>query len=176
MRRLTAALAAFLVTAPGVASAADTACLTKREFSSLAGYALPSLISGTTQRCAATLPAGSYLPKSGKQLATRYAASKASQWPGARAAFIKMSADKNKDANEIFTKMPDESLQQVVDAMLEGMIAQQIPTEQCDMIDNVVRLLAPLPPENTAELIGLLVGLGTKAKEGKVGSLRICPS
>ena len=45
----------------------------------------------------------------------------------------------------------DRSTQASVDVILEGMIAQEIPLGECGKIDNFVRLLAPLPPENTAE-------------------------
>lgn len=177
MIRLTLIAAAMLASAPGIANAADAPCLTAGEFSSLAGYSLPSVISGTTQRCAMTLGPKAFLNRSGKDLASRYAARKDKDWPKAKAAFLKISGTKGGgDVNKMFQNMPDNSLQQVLDAMLEGMVAQQIPLERCDTIDDVIRLLAPLPPENTAELIALAVGLGSKAKAGKVGSINLCPA
>ena len=151
-------------------------CLTPAEFSSLAGYSLPSVISATTQRCAPTLGPGAFLSSKGKGLASRYAATKGANWPKAKAAFLKLSNKGNQDMNQIFGTMPDQSLQQVLDAMMEGMVAQQIPLERCGTIDDVVRLLSPLPPENTAELIAIAVGLGSMAKSGRIGSISLCPS
>lgn len=178
MRRLTAFAAAFLAAVPGLASAAEAPCLTPAEFTSLAGYTLPSIINGTTQRCATTLAPGAYLRTSGKTLAARYAAQKGKHWPGAKAAFLKLSASGNNDTTKLFRDMPDPSLQGILDAMMEGMISQQIPLERCSTIDRVVGLLSPLPPENTAELIALAVGLGTKpgadGSPAKVGKLNIC--
>lgn len=169
--------AAGLALTPGVAQAAEPPCLTPAEFTSLAGYALPSVIKGTSKRCAQTLPPRAYLTTSGETLANRYASRKTQTWPGAKAAFLKMSADTSKDANEIFRTMPDEALQGMLDAILEGMVSQEIPLDRCATIDNVIRLLAPLPPQNTAELIALTVGLASKSeKTSKVGKLQICTS
>jgi hypothetical protein len=176
MRRLIAAAAALLATIPGTAQAAEPPCLSSAEFASLASYALPSIISGTTQRCASTLGTSSFLRSSGAQLSGRYAERKASAWPGAKAAFLKLSATGNQDANKLIAGMPDTSLQQMLDGMMEGMIGQQIPLERCGTIDNVVRLLAPLPPQNTAELIALAVGLGAQTGRAKVGAIRLCPA
>jgi hypothetical protein len=69
--------------------------------------------------------------------------------------------------------MPDSSLREMVDVVLEGMITQEIPVGECSKIDNFVRLLAPLPPENTAELVALLVSMGT-ANKVKPGKLAVC--
>jgi hypothetical protein len=173
---ITIALAALCAAMPGIASAAEKPCLTPAEFSSLAGYAMPAVIKGTKERCATKLAPSAFLNRDGDKLFTRYSARKDKDWPAAKAAFLKMSADSPNDMAKMFKGMPDKSLQGVLDAMLEGMVAQQIPLERCATIDDFVRVLSPLPPQNTAELIALLVGLGSKAEEPKVGSLRICKS
>jgi hypothetical protein len=58
------------------------------------------------------------------------------------------------------------------------MVSQQIPVERCSTIDKVVRLLAPLPPANMAELVSVMVGLGAKSdaegKPRKIGKLALC--
>lgn len=174
MRRLIATAAAFLVTAPGVAQAAETPCLTSAEFTSLASYTLPSIITGTAQRCGPTLGPGAFLRSEGKGLAARYAGQKAKSWPGARAAFLKLSSSDTSDTGKMFRDMADAPLKNILDAMMEGMVSQQIPVERCGTIDRFVRLLAPLPPENTAELIALAVGLGAKGSKPHVGKLNIC--
>lgn len=180
MRRLTGIAAAFLIVAPVMAApvmanAADPPCLTAAEFTSLAGYAMPSIISGTSQRCAVALGPDAYLRKNGNDLATRYARQKPANWPGAKTAFLKLSSSASSDADRLLRNMPDTSLQPMLDAMMEGMVAQQIPLERCGAIDKLVRLLAPLPPENSAELIALAVGLGARSKHAKIGKFSICP-
>lgn len=175
MRKPALFAALLLAVAPGLAQAAEPPCLSAGEFASLAGYTMPSIISGTTQRCATALAPGAYLRSSGGELSARYARRKAGEWPGARAAFLKFAASSPETAR-VFQAMPDESLQKVVDAMVEGMVSQQIPLERCTAIDRIVRLLSPLPPENTAELIAITVGLGAKSGGGKLGKIGVCPA
>ena len=177
MRRLKSSItmaAAILAALPGMAHAAEPACLTPAEFTSLATFALPSVITGTAQRCSTTLGADSYLRKSGAQLASSYSANRASAWPGAKAAFVKVSAGANPEMAKLITGMPDNSLQQMADSAIASMVGQRLPVERCGTIDNLVRLLSPLPPQNTAELLAVAVGLSSKAGERKVGPISIC--
>lgn len=176
MRTMLKASAILLAALPGVANAAEPPCLTAAEFTGVASYALPSVISGTALRCSATLPASSYLRSNGTQLAARYAAAKPGVWPIAKTAFLKMSTSTDKAANALFANLPDQSLQTMLDAVIEGAISQQIPTERCSTIDQLVRALAPLPPENTAELIALAIGLGAQSDKAKVGAFKLCPA
>jgi Alphavirus glycoprotein J len=156
------------------AQATQSACVTPGEFSALAGYALPSVISGTTQRCSAALGANSFLPRNGRELAARYAERKAESWPTAKAVFLKMG-NANSETGKMMQGLPDNTLQTMVDAVMEGMISQEIPLDKCDTIDRFARLLAPLPPANTADLIALAVELAGKG-QGKVGKIQLCPS
>lgn len=174
MPKFARTLAAVLMAVPGIAQAAEPACLTTAEFSSLAGYAMPSVIGGTTKRCTQALGPKAFLPANGSKLAERYAANKASAWPGAKAAFLKLSADKDKQVNDVFTKLPDDTLQEMLDVILEGMVSQEIPLEKCGTIDDFARLLAPLPAQNTAELVALLASLASSDKPAKVGKISLC--
>ncbi|WP_198045730.1 hypothetical protein [Novosphingobium aquimarinum] len=173
MMRIKATIATLLALAPGVLHAAEPVCISPREFSSLAAYALPSVITGTGKRCATQLGPDAYLRTNGAALASKYATRKAANWPGAKSAFLKMGA-KDATANQLFASLPDESLRQIVDPLLEGMVIQEIPIEKCTTIDSVVRLLAPLPPENTAELIALTAGLVGRGTDAKVGQFKLC--
>ena len=152
--RFIAALALSLT--PIAAQAAEPPCLTSSEFTALSSYALPSIITGTTERCATTLPANAWLRRNGSQLAARYAVGKTAAWPGAKAAFFKIGATSaNAEATNLIKTLPDSTLQPMLDGLISGMIGQQLPAERCGVIDRLVRLLAPLPPENTAELIAV---------------------
>lgn len=179
MRRIIKAMATALALLPGPivssAHAAEPPCLTATEFTALASYGLPSMITGATQRCAAALPADAWLKRNGAQLSARYASAKPRAWPGAKLAFMKLGSNGGKEAVDIFKTLPDTTLQQMVDGLIEGMIGQQLPVERCGTIDRVVSLLSPLPPENTAELIALAAGIGAKSGQAKTGKLSICP-
>ena len=174
-RRFASLAASLLIALPGIAQAAaqDTPCLTPAEFSSLSTYALPSVIAGVAQSCAPALPTSAYLTRNGVQLSQRYATRKQAAWPGAKAAFLKV-AGSNAEVSQLFTTMPDNALQPMVDGLISGMIGQKVPAERCGSIDRLASLLAPLPPENTVDLISLAVGLGSKSGKGKVGQFSIC--
>ena len=167
-------LALVISAIPTVAQAAEPPCLTPGEFTALADYALPSVISGTSQRCAATLGANAWLPRNGAELTRRYAQGRPAAWPGAKAAFLKLSAGGNADANGLIRNMPDPALQQMLDGLMTGVVAQQLPLDRCATVDRLIGLLSPLPAANTAELIALAVGLGAKTGRAKLGAISIC--
>lgn len=175
MRGISGIAAIALIALPGAVRAAEPPCLTAAEFTGVASYALPSVISGTAQRCATTLPASSYLRSNSGRLAARYATGKPAAWPVAKVAFLKMSAATDESANDMIAQMPDQSLQTMFDAMVEGLVSQQIPLERCETIDGIVRLVAPLPPENTAELIAIAAGLGAQSGKARTNMFSICP-
>lgn len=176
--RLLAPIAALAVmTTPIVAQAAAAPpCLTPAEFTALSSYALPSIITGASERCASTLPADAWLRRNGVQLAGRYAEAKPAAWPAAKAAFLKLGAGNtgNPEANQLLKSLPDSALQPMADAMIAGVVGQQLPVNRCTAVDRLVRLLSPLPPENTAELIALAAGLGARTGKAKVGSFSLC--
>jgi hypothetical protein len=180
MRPIASLAAALLAVVPGFAHAAAPNCLTTGEFSSLAQFTLPSVITGATQRCAQALPGDAFLRRQGAALASRYGEGRAASWPQAKAAFLKLSASEKNDAASLIRAMSDQSLQQMLLGMVEGLVTSQLPLERCATADRIVALLAPLPLSNTAGLIALLVELGTARKDdtagksGKVGSLSIC--
>ncbi|MET1754540.1 hypothetical protein ABVV53_03575 [Novosphingobium sp. RD2P27] len=173
MRKFAAACAAILAICPALAQAAQP-CLTPAEASSLTAFALPSAITGTTKRCAPTLGNGSFLRSGGSELAGRYSARRSQNWPAAKAAFLKMG--KGNESSAMLANLPDPSLQQMLDALIEGMVAQQIPLEHCGEIDRVVGLLAPLPPQSTAELISIVFGLAGKTGQGRTNLFSVCKS
>lgn len=177
MYRTKALFAAVALAGPGVAQAAEPPCLTPTEFSGLAGYALPSVISGTTKRCSQTLDPTAFLNTQGAALSTRYAANRQATWPQAKAAFLKLSAGQ-KDVGDVFSKMPDKSLEDMLDVILEGMVSQEISPDKCPTIDKFIRLLSPLPAENTAQLITMTVGLVSDSRKepARLGKITICKS
>lgn len=176
---------AALAIAPGLARAAEPPCLQPAEFAALAGFALPSAINGASQRCTASLPADAFLRTGAGAMATRYAGARSAAWPGAKAAFLKLGSAAEGDAAKLIGLLPDEALQQIVDAAIQAKVADTLPLERCATTDRLLLLLSPLPPENTAELIALAVSLGagaegakgpaTVARAGRLGKITVCP-
>jgi hypothetical protein len=172
--RILAAIAVAAVTCqPVLAKSAQSACISPKQAEGLMGYALPSVIAGTSKRCAGTLANESFLKANGEALASRYAARKDANWPAAKDAFLTMSNGKD-DASKVLRQLPDSSLREMIDVILEGMIVQEIPVSDCGKIDSFVRLLAPLPPENTAELLALTMSMVGNSKPAKPGAMAIC--
>jgi hypothetical protein len=176
MRRLTAVILALAVTTPSLARAAEPPCLSPGEFTALAEYALPSIISGATLRCSSALAPDAYLRRSGSQLVERFATRKPAAWPGAKAAFLKLSTSGGPDVDRMIRTLPDPSLQQMLGSLMEGLVSQQVPLERCTAIDRLIGLLSPLPAQSTAEVIALAVGLGSKAGRTKLGVISVCQS
>lgn len=176
MRTLLILAAAAAAMIPAVAEAAEPPCLTPSEFTSLATYALPSAITGASQRCAASLPRTAFIERDAVQLAQSYSAAKAAAWPGAKAAFLKVGSTINPQAQDVFRTLPDNALQPLVDGVIVGVVSEKLPLDRCAAVDRLVTLLSPLPPQSTAELIGLAVGLGSKPGPHKLGKFAICPA
>lgn len=174
MRPFATLAAACLAIAPTLAQAAEPPCLSPGEFTALAEYALPSIISGTSQRCSSALGPSAYLRRNGTQLIQRYAERKPTAWPGAKAAFLKLSTSASSDANNLIRSLPDASLQQMLGSLMEGLVSQHVPLDRCNTIDRLIGLLSPLPAQSTAEVIALAVGLGSKAGQTKLGAITVC--
>jgi hypothetical protein len=70
--------------------------------------------------------------------------------------------------------LPDSALQPFAEGMVAQLVQDGIKPGQCVAIERATRLLAPLPPENTSELISFVITLADKPKPGKKASLPIC--
>jgi len=164
---------AMLAIAPGMVRAAEP-CLAPAEFSSLVGFAMPGTIAGVAQRCGPTLPEGAFLRGPARGMIDRYAAVKPSLWPGAKAAIGKLSASAPTDISALLGQLPDPQQQQIVETMVTGMVAEKLPIARCPVLDRLLAILSPLPPESTAEAIGLAIGLGSRAGQARIGKIVIC--
>jgi len=156
--------------------AAAQSCLTERELNGLVTFALPGLMDSTIRTCRPHLAPGGYFATQGPALLGRYAAGKDAAWPVARGALMKIGTDKDAQTMDMVRKLPDNALQPFAEAMIAEMVAGKVKADQCVAIERGARLLAPLPPENTAELITFIVSLVDKPKPGKKADLSLCPA
>ncbi len=161
---------------PSAVQAADANCLTARELSAVSTYAMPSVISGAAEGCASALSADSYLRHDGNQLASRYAEHRNAAWPGAKAALLKIAATGDASRADMVRSLPDESLRPLVDGLISQQIGQKIPAARCGTISRALQLLAPLPADNTSELVALILGLTANGATRKLGPLTLCPA
>ncbi len=175
MRTLALAAAALVLTAPQIATAADAQpCLTAKEATAVAAYAMPSAITGTAQRCVPTLGKQSWLALNGDALSKRYAERKPAVWPDAKAALLKMASNSKDSMAETIKTLPDDTIRQLADSMISAAVADKVQVSRCQVIDRFLSLVAPLPPENTAELVALTLGIVSQAGAPKIGKLVLC--
>ena len=149
-------------------------CLTQGEFTALSTYALPNVIDGASRRCAQSLPESAFLRKQGTALSARYAEKKDAAWPQAKKALFKLSASRGDPTGAMLRQLPDSSLRPIADVMVEGLVSQEIPLNDCTTVDRFVELLAPLPAANMAGLLTLLAGVGTREGKEGPGGLKLC--
>lgn len=164
-----------------VAAAQDPVCLSEREVTSLVTYALPVVMEGAIKTCSPQLSPQGYLAVQGPSLVQRYAARKSAAWPEAKAALIKLGGNDDK-MKDVVANLSDEALQPFAEGIVSAMVTKGIKPGQCKAIERGARLLSPLPPENTAELVTFILVLADKPKvRGAVGAskksnLPICPA
>jgi hypothetical protein len=148
------ALASLTIAAP-----AQTArqCLTAEEAGGLVTYALPSTIKGLSKQCAKTLPATAALIQGGPILAARYQSDADRAWPLARQAFDKLAGAK---MSEI---MSEDGARALLTGVLESAVTQQVKERDCDTVDRLVNALQPLPARNMADLVIILMEVGSRS-------------
>ena len=177
MRRSTFALAMSVVglcNSQAAIAANASQCLAEDEVTALVGYALPAVIDGTMKTCRPHLSSNGFFATRGSEFSSRYAARKENNWPKAKMAFLKLGGGKDEKMASMLGNLPDESVKPFVEAMVSELVGSEIKPDQCTAIERGVRLLAPLPPENTAELVAFVLVLADKPKPGKTSSFPIC--
>jgi hypothetical protein len=159
---------------PGTAIAqAAKPCMTQVEVQNLITFAMPDIISGLATQCKPHIPATAFLNKSGGDLIARYRVTGNEAWPMAKKAVFKMMGD-----DKLAASMPDELTKGFLTAGISAGITKDIKPEDCGSISGVAEALAPLPPQNMATLIGVVIQMSSKKSGGKSkGSpFDICPA
>jgi hypothetical protein len=101
--------------------------------------------------------------------------------PEAKAALLKLGGNDAK-MKDMVASLSDEALQPFAEGMVSALVTKGIKPGQCKAIERATRLLSPLPPENTAEIVTFILVLADKPKvRGAVGAskksdLPICPA
>ncbi|WP_225206201.1 hypothetical protein [Novosphingobium huizhouense] len=157
-----------------VASAQD--CLTQPELNGMVTFALPVVMDGAIKACRPSLSPQGYFATEGQALVQRYASRKQGAWPTAKAAILKIGDSRDAKMKDMVANLPDSALQPFAEGMVAQMVTEGIKPDQCVAIERATRLLSPLPPENTAELLTFIVGLADRPKAGKKATLNLCPA
>jgi hypothetical protein len=182
IRKVIASAALAALGLADVAAAAEPpACLSEREVTSLVTYALPVVMNSAMKACRPQLAPDGYFATQGPALIQRYAARKGAVWPEAKAALLKLGGNDAR-MKDMVASLSDEALQPFAEGMVAALVTKGIKPGQCKAIERGARLLSPLPPENTAEIVTFILVLADAPKvRGAVGAsqrsdLPICPA
>ena len=145
------------------ARAAHDACLTPSDLDAIFAYALPTVIDAAGAACHRVLPGDGFLATRGADLAARYRAGQAGAWPLAKAAVLKVgvasltSQGSEGGLGKYAALLPDGALQGFATGYVKQFVVTGVQPGDCPDIDYGLRMIAPLPPENAAGLITLVV-------------------
>lgn len=171
-----AVLALMALGCATAARAGDDACLTPAELDATFAYALPTVIESAAQTCRPVLSRDGYLATGTDSLAARYRVGQAAAWPVAKAAALKIGTSAAGGGLGRFAAfLPDSALQGFATGYVGQFVVQSIRPADCAEIEQALHLMAPLPPENTAGLITLLVRRLERPRPGQKPRIPLCP-
>lgn len=152
-------------------------CVTDEEFNQLVLYALPDVIDGAAAACRPTLGATGFLGTDGAALIARYRTAQAPAWPVARATMMKLqSSDKSNAAMDaVVSALPDDAVKPLVSGVVRQLVTKGIKPADCPTFDSAARLLAPLPAENMAGLVTLIVRRTDHPGPDTKSRIPLCP-
>lgn len=162
---LTLAAAIALPCAPATAkSRAERPPLTAEQVAAATRYALPHLYSSLQTQCSPVLSSNGYLALNRERLAKKFTDGADENWVLARDVLFQFSGQ---DADSAMADLPDEALKPFVDGMIGVMIAGKIKPADCDTAERVLETLDPMPADNVAQLIGVVVEKAEQSKRNK---------
>ena len=162
-KALGAGLALIALGSATAAHAAQDACLAPAELDAIFAYALPTVIDSAEQACRPVLPQDGFLAMQGADLAARYRVGQAASWLVAKAAVLKVGIGAlaghagTGGLGKFATLLPDSALQGFATGFVAQFVVESVHPGDCPDIDYALRMIAPLPPENAAGLITLVV-------------------
>ena len=164
--KLSAFAALAVLALPGAVQAKD---LSPEGTRAAVRYALPHLVAGVRATCAAKLSPGGYLATNSDAMIARFSQGSDAAWPAAKVALMQLGAEDKSGMGSMLGQMPDSALKPFVDATISTMVATKLKPENCGDVERGLELLAPLPPENIAGLVGFVIEMAERDGKGKAG-------
>ncbi len=147
----------------GQAQAAQTAnCITPAEMHGLVGYLAPVLVDRFSQKCSDHFSAGSMVRTSLPALIGRLEENRDSNWPMARAAFLKFGASDSSKAAMDMAKLSDRALRPLVDELLGAKLNMPLTPANCRDAEEVVQALLPLSGDELVNLVSVVMGVAMR--------------
>ncbi len=162
--RTAAALAAMVST---TAQAAEPACFTRAEVSSLITYFVPVMMEPMLASCKPHLAPDAYLLVGGQRISDSLAARKADEWKVAKSAAIRVWGDGK------MADLPDDALQAGLNAKVVQEISGKLTPQECRDISAISAKLAPMSPDNLVDLVTEIAVIALR--DGRKAGVQICP-
>ncbi len=160
------ALAAFATAGP-LQAATAARCIAPHDARTLFAVALPDAITGLTARCAPVLSSTAFLRSFGATLAERYRREAPVDPARARKA---IEAATGQDLSFLAS---DDTVIQIADTLVQKTIATRVDTRDCQTIDGLVALAAPMRADDMAE--ALILALQVAGPDANLpGGISIC--
>lgn len=163
VRFVFAGLAAFAL--PAAAVAQEARCVSRAESRAVVANLMPALLTSAAQRCGPQLGGASYLAANAPRLAQRLAPHGERSWPLARAAIEKLGGNPLPD-NPALIELGRQALATGITGKLDA--------KACGAVDGLAEQLAPLPPENFANVFALFLEMGVNAD--RKSAIKVCPA
>lgn len=160
--------AALLSGQPAQAPPAPRPCVTHQQLADMTVIAAPYLIEGIGRRCQQHLEPGSFIRAEGPALVQRFRTEAPQRMPSAMTGFSRFGG----------MDLPPEVTPEVMTALIRAGVEQQllanVTSQTCRNANELVRALAPLPPENVGRMISSLLAL-VRPRSGDNGP-NVCPA
>lgn len=162
MRIRASLLAVAAIAVPSSAVAQEQRCIAREDSQAVVANLLPSLLSSAATKCGPQIQ-GSYLASNAGALSQRLTPLAKQNWPQARTTLEYV----------MNTSFPDnaEILQFGRQALADG-ITKDLDRNACEAVDRLTEQLAPLPPENFANVFALFLEMGLNGNQES--DLKIC--
>ena len=160
---LAVGLSLLALGAATAARAADDACLSPSDLNAVFAYALPTVIDAAGQACRPVLASDGFLATQALDLSARYRVGQPAAWPQAKAAVLKVGIGAlgghgaAGGLGKFAAMLPDGALQGFATGFVSQFVVHAVHPGDCPDIEYALRMMAPLPPENAAGLITLVV-------------------
>jgi len=151
-----------------VAQSPAQRCIPREQGEHLVRYFLPTIVDTIGRRCRPQLGANAFLQGAERSLLPRLRSEAVGAWPLAKAALPAISPTQLPDF------LTDEALQMAAEAVVAAQTAEAIPLGDCAQADRVVAALSPLPSQNMAQLVTVMIEIAGENVEGM--PVGICPA
>jgi hypothetical protein len=174
MKRFALTIAALALPSAAIGQSALPAarCIRQDEAAALVTFALPTLVHGLAQRCAAVLPPNAYLIANAGALADRYRSDADAAWPQVRRTIGGLFSQIL--GQPMPAEMNGEMLRVLAEPLLGKALAKQVHTQDCGKADAAVAAAAPLPGRNVGALAAMAILIADKKDKGIAGILHLC--